>query len=172
MMGIMNRDGLEALYTYNAYANGLVLETAAHLTEEEFTRHCSPSHGSVRELLIHMLAAEVSFLVRCMGRPIEFGLDDPLTLDEIHRCWDRLEQEQKDFIALLSAEDLAREICLQIRDRELKLPAWKLLVQAFLHSMHHRGELSIVLTDLGYPLPTLDIIIQFIKQSGQEWPWE
>jgi uncharacterized damage-inducible protein DinB len=40
-----------------------------------------------------------------------------------------------------------------------------------MHSTHHRGELSIVLTELGYPLPTLDIIVHFAEQSGQAWPW-
>jgi uncharacterized damage-inducible protein DinB len=45
-----------------------------------------------------------------------------------------------------------------------------LLAQAFVHSTHHRGELSIVLSHLGHPLPTLDIIIPFVTWSGQKWP--
>jgi uncharacterized damage-inducible protein DinB len=54
----------------------------------------------------------------------------------------------------------------------LRLPVWQLLIQGFLSSTHHRGELSIVLTQLGHPLPTLDIIIHFVEQSGQTWPWK
>lgn len=171
-MNIMNRDGLLALYTYNTYANALVFETIIRLTEGEFTGLHSPSHGSVREMLLHMLAAEASFLARCMRRPIAFDLDAPLTLDEIRRCWEILVKEQQHFIPQLGDQDLAQEVPLQIRGREFKLPAWQLLVQAFVHSTHHRGELSMVLTGLGYPLPTLDIIIYFFQQSGQEWPWE
>lgn len=38
-------------------------------------------------------------------------------------------------------------------------------------SFHHRGELSVVCTGLGYPLPTMDIILHFINQSGQSSPF-
>jgi uncharacterized damage-inducible protein DinB len=50
------------------------------------------------------------------------------------------------------------------------LPLWLLLMQAFVHSTLHRGELSIVLSNFGHPLPTLDIIIPFIEWNGQIWP--
>jgi len=58
---------------------------------------------------------------------------------------------------------------LAIRNHPLTLPRWQMLAQSLLQSIHHRGELSIVMTQLGYPLPTLDPIIQFIKESGQVW---
>lgn len=43
-------------------------------------------------------------------------------------------------------------------------------MQAFVQSTHPRGELSIVLSQLGQSLPTLDIIIPFVTDSGQVWP--
>ena len=45
-----------------------------------------------------------------------------------------------------------------------------LLALYIYNSIHRRGELSIVLSGLGHPLPTLDIILHFFAQSGQEWP--
>jgi uncharacterized damage-inducible protein DinB len=45
-----------------------------------------------------------------------------------------------------------------------------LMLQSLIHSVHHRGELSIVMTGLGHPLPTLDIILHFARESGQPWP--
>ncbi|UCC76110.1 MAG: hypothetical protein JSW37_11425, partial [Anaerolineales bacterium] len=42
---------------------------------------------------------------------------------------------------------------------------------AVIHSVHHRGELSVVCTGLGYPLSTMDIILHFINQSGQSSPF-
>jgi uncharacterized damage-inducible protein DinB len=49
---------------------------------------------------------------------------------------------------------------------------WQLLVQAFVHSTHHRAELAILLGQMGHPLPTLDILIHFAQQSGQPWRWK
>ncbi|MBN1286346.1 MAG: DinB family protein [Anaerolineae bacterium] len=170
----MDQSGLLALYTYNAYANKLVLDTAAQLTADELVGESSPSHGSVHRLLVHMLACEAYFLTCCQGRLLPFDPGQISTLDDIRRHWQALEQEQQSFIASLGADDLARMVHVDFGGGRptLDLPAWQLLMQAFLHSTHHRGELSIVLTGLGYPLPTLDIILHFIEQSGQEWPVE
>jgi uncharacterized damage-inducible protein DinB len=168
--GPINRDGLLALYAYNAYANHLVLETAAGLDEEALARQSSPSHGSVRNLLLHMLRAEAGFLTRCQER-----LFDPpsvVSLQDIRSYWDDLARAGQDFIASLDEVKLSRELDVELRGHLFRFPVWQLLVQAFVHSTHHRGELSILLTELGRPLPTLDIIIHFARESGQAWPWE
>jgi len=165
----MNQDGLLALYNYNAYANSLVIETVAQLTEAKFTQASSPSHSSVRELLMHMLESEAFFLSVCTGHPME-ELPSDTTLADIHRFCDNLAKETYDYLVKLTDIDLIQEIEVPISHQLLRLSKWQALVQGFVHSTHHRGELSIVLTELGYPLPTLDIIIQFVEQSRQQWP--
>ncbi len=168
---MMDRDILLALYAYNAYANRLVLETVARLTDDEFTRQSSPSHQSVRTLLAHMIGTEASFLKRCQGQPLPTPPAAPPTLAEIQGFASQLPGEQESFLKSLDTANLAREVTFQMGDQTLHLPVWQLLVQAFVHSTHHRGELSIVLSHLGHPLPTLDIIIPFITWSGQKLPW-
>ena len=167
----MDRDILLALYAYNAHANRLVLETAAGLTDDEFIRQSSPSHQSVRTLLMHMIGSEAFFIKLCQGQPLRIPPDAPPTLAEIQGYTSQLPGEQESFLRSSDEAGLEREITFQMGDQTLHLPVWQLLVQAFVHSTHHRGELSIVLSHLGHPLPTLDIIIPFVTQSGQKWPW-
>lgn len=170
MSEAMNREGLLALYSYNAYANSLVLDTAEKLTADEFIRKSSPSHDSVRGILAHMLECEAYFLSLCQGLPAtveEVGLPD---LRSIRETWSQIEQQQVEFIRALPEADLNCPVQMQIRGQQLVFPVWQMLTQAMVHSTHHRGELSIVMTELGYPLPTLDIIGHFIQQSGQSWP--
>ena len=169
MEKIMHPEGLLVLYTYNAYANQLLFDTVEKLSETEYTQQSSPSHGSVKNLIEHMLACEASFLMRCQGKTPDFASLDVSTLDSLKRYWRELEREQAGFIGALTEGDCARDIKLLIREQTLVLPVWQLLTQAVIHSIHHRGELSIVLTGLGHPLPTLDIILQFVKESGQKW---
>lgn len=169
-METMNRDGLLALYTYNAYANCIVLDGIGELSADEFTRESSRSHDSIHGLLLHMLRCEVGFLTRCQEREVQ--VPDLRTLADIRLYWGSLMREQQDFIAPLTESDLARDFSIQLRDRPFHFPAWQLLVQAFVHSTHHRGELAILLGQMGHPLPTLDIIIHLAKENGQEWPWK
>jgi len=165
----MNRDGLLVLYDYNAYANGLLLDTVAQLTEAKFLQVSSPSHGSVHELLVHMLEGEAFFLSVCTGYPLD-ELPSLPALADIHHAWAQLAKEIHNYLVSLTDADLAQEIEVPLKGQSLHFPKWQALVQGFVHSTHHRGELSIVLTELGCPLPTLDILLQFIKQSGQPWP--
>lgn len=166
----MDRDLLVALTTYNVYANRLVLETAASLSDEEFTRPASPSHESVRTLLIHILAVETFFLKQSQGQPLPPRPTAAPSLAQIRAYTDQLAQEQEAFMRSLTESDLMREVEYEIGGHSIRLAVWQMLTQAFVHSTHHRGELSIVLSGLGYPLPTLDIIIPFVTGSGQKWP--
>jgi uncharacterized damage-inducible protein DinB len=166
----LDRDGLLSLYDYNAYAVKLVLNTAEKLSEEEFTREFSRSHGSIRKLLQHTMATEAFFLAACQRHTFEFDRDKLDTLEEIRAYWDGLEHRMKTYIRSAHNEELQRPIDVNIRDRFYHLPVWQLLVQAFVHSTHHRGELSLLFSELGQQLPTLDPIIYFAEQSGQPWP--
>ena len=171
MRKLINQDGLRSLYTYNIYANKLVLDTVENLTETEFTQACSPSHGSVHGLLIHMLECEAFFLAQCQGQSVDLDSVDLSTRSSIRQYWSQLQKEQLDFIESLSEAELIRDLPIRLRGQPLVFPLWELLTQPLIHSIHHRGELSIVLTELNHPLPTLDIILHFIKESGQSWAW-
>jgi uncharacterized damage-inducible protein DinB len=166
----MDRNGLMTLLEYNIYANALLLKTAANLNPDLLASQSSPSHGSARQLLHHMLSAETFFLGLCQG--IQTGIDrDALPgIPEISAAWEKLAREQKAYIASLPETDLDRIVPFEIRGNALHFPVWQLLAQSFIHSIHHRGELSIVLTGLGAPLPTLDIILQFTALNGETWP--
>ena len=63
-MATMNRDGLAALYEYDAYANHLVLDGLAQLSEDEFAHAPSPSRSTVRTLFLHSLVVGRGFWPR------------------------------------------------------------------------------------------------------------
>ncbi len=165
----MDQGILQALYNYNTYANRLVFETAWKLTGEQLIAPSSPSHESVYSLLLHMLGTEIFFLKVCQGQELPPRPETPPSLAEVRAFAEKLAGEHESYLASLDETTLLREVTFEMGGRSFHLPVWQLLTQAFVHSAHHRGELSIVLSGLGHPLPTLDIIIPFIRQSGQEW---
>jgi uncharacterized damage-inducible protein DinB len=166
----MDRLGLLTLSSYNGYANHLVLETARKLNEPDLLKEFSPSHGSISKLLYHMLDVETFFLfVAEVKAPLKMKPSDMADLCE---SWQQLDTERLNFISALNETDLARIVEVPFGSQPLQFTIAQILLQSLLHSTHHRGELSILLTEMGYPLPTLDIIIQFADQSGQPWPWK
>ncbi len=169
----LNKPALLVLHNTNNHANQLVLQTAAEMDESAFTAQSSPSHGSVQALLTHMLTTEFFFLARSEGKPVnpKSAPDKALNLQEIAVAFSQLADERHKYLNWVTEEKLAEVIEIPIGGQIFNLARWQLLTQSLLHSAHHRGELSIVMTGLGHPLPTLDPIIEFIHESGQTWPW-
>ena len=167
----LDLSGLKVLDHYNQYANQLVLRTAQQLDDAAFTGSASPSHGSVQGLLTHMLTVEFFFLARCEGKPVNPKEipDKSLSIHEIQVTFAQIAEERRRYLEWIKQEMLDELVIIPINGKEFTLPRWQFLTQSLIHSAHHRGELSIVMTALGQPLPTLDPILQFVNESGQEW---
>ena len=171
-METINRSALLVMHAYNDYANHLVLDTAEKMTPEELAKASSPSHGSVRELLLHIVLCEFGFILRCKGIPLDSINEDfeKLTFQGLRALYNKIAVMRKDYLDQVTEKELNEVVSIRIADHPLNLTRWQMLAQALIHSTHHRGELSIVMTGLGYPLPTLDPVIQFVCESGQDWP--
>lgn len=165
----MNPAGLLLLWDYNSYANALVFEVVAQLSAAEFNRASSPSHSTVHDLLFHLLEAEAYFVALCQGQPLAEYPALP-TCAAMQAQSVAQTSAARAYIATLTEADLTREVTLMIKGRALRFTVAQAVVQICLHATHHRGELSIILTELGHPLPTMDVLLQFIQQSGQVWP--
>jgi uncharacterized damage-inducible protein DinB len=171
----MDQQALLSLYQFHAQANQVVLDTAAELSAEEFTREFSPSHGTIRMLLIHILGGDVYFSAVCRGQPpdmAELGALESLeTVDAIRARFEQAAAETEAYIGTLDDAALAREVGITFGEHSFRLTVWQTLMQMIFHAQHHRGELSILLSELGHPLPTIDLMVHFITSSGQEWPF-
>lgn len=166
----MNRDGLLALYNYNIYANVLLLDVIARLSDAEFRQEPSRSHGSIQKLLIHMWVVEAAYLAYARdGQRDRPPLD---TLADIRQAWEGVNGAALDFIVSVAEGQLAQEKEIRLQGHPFRFKTWQLLTQPVIHSIHHRGELCILLSEMEYDVPTLDIVLQFAEQSGQPWPWK
>lgn len=168
----MDRSALLFLHNYNDHANALLLKTAVDMDEAALTAQSSPSHGSVQALLTHMLTTEFYFLARSEGKPVnpKGAPDKTLTLQEITVAFSQIADERLKYLNWVTDEKLMELVDIPLNGQPFRLARWQLLTQSLIHSAHHRGELSVVMTGLGHPLPTLDPIIEFINESGQHWP--
>lgn len=158
---------------YNAWANRLVYQAAADLTDGELHADKGAFFGSVFATLTHILVADRIWLHRMTGhgethaalnaRPFEYlaGLDAARTL---------LDQRLIDFTAGLTEDRLAADftyvpISNPVAVSHKLLPV---LSHIFNHQTHHRGQVHAILTALGKPSLSLDMIY-FIRSDGKAW---
>jgi len=62
------KEQLSSLYEYGDWVTQRLLETAAALTEEQFSQKVLPGFGSVHLTLVHLLGAEVLWFARWQGQ--------------------------------------------------------------------------------------------------------
>jgi uncharacterized damage-inducible protein DinB len=164
-------DLLRALAQYNNHTNGILLNVTSKLTAEEFANTPSPSRESVKMLLLHLIVVEAAYYARCRGSQFTFDPDAFTSFRDVQKLAAETAAALQSLMDL-GEEDFDREVTASFGDQSLHLPMWQMLLHTLMHSARHRGELSIILSQLGYPLPIPDLIVQFVDQSGQTWPFE
>ena len=139
-----------------------MLSAAAALTGEEFTRHNASSHPSVRDTLVHTMAAELIWLRRWQGESPK-GLLDPSefpTHAAVAARWSEVERELSAFVGALTDEDLARVVAYtNTRGEAWRYPLAHMMQHVVNHSTYHRGQVATMLRQLGAPAAPTDFIL-------------
>ena len=161
----MTTDDIHILYEYDRWANHRALQQVSSLTPEQFIRDLRGSFPSVRHTLLHILGGEWIWLQYWkLPRPNIAVLSDlrtqrdaifnPEAFPNPHALrpkWMEVEAEMSDFVLALTPEALDR--VLPVRGTQLKLA--HILQHVANHSTSHRGQLALMLRQLGAePLPT------------------
>jgi uncharacterized damage-inducible protein DinB len=161
---------LENMFDYGYWANRKLFETMSHLSPEQFTQTVDGSHGSIRNTMVHVLSAEWGWLGRCGGpeRGAPLNSADYPTVESLVNAWNKVEMELRKFLSTLRNEDLARIVEFVIGGAEKRsMPVGVLLQHAANHSVHHRGQLSLLLRMLGYNPDNFDILLYFAEKHSQ-----
>lgn len=157
---------------YNRWANRIVYEAAAELTDEEFRRDMGAFFKSVMGTLNHLLVTDRIWMKRFTGEgqaptKLDTILFPALGALEIAR---RSEDERiVNWVDGLSDEALAgRFTYTTVTDmRTVSQRLAPALSHLFNHQTHHRGRVHAMLTALGRPSPALDLIYFQRTEEGR-----
>ena len=166
----MTPDEMRLLYEYNAWANHRTLDACAALSDEQFTRHIESSFPSVRETLVHILAAEWVWLERWLGRSPRQGdlpVADLQDAASVGARWRLLEVEQQRFIDALIDDALPRRIAYQnFAGETWEYTLAHMMQHVVNHSSYHRGQVVTLLRQLGRKPPMTDLLFYFDEIGG------
>lgn len=164
----MRKDEILTLYEYNYWANNRVLEAAAGLDEDRLFAPAKLSHGSLHGTLVHILAAEWTWRMRCQEgvSPSALLSERELpTLEALTTRWQAEEQAMRSFLENLSDEDLTRTVrYTTTRGVPYENALWHLLIHVVNHGTQFRGEAGVLLTEYGHSPGDLDFIA-FLREQ-------
>lgn len=159
---------IQLLYEFNSWANHRILDACAPLTPEQFTKDLGASFPSVRDTLAHIYGAEWIWLERWNGR-LPSGLPsaaDFPDLASLRARWAERERELHAFVSALTNEKLNAELETRTLDgTRYAQPLWQMMQHLVNHGSYHRGQVTVMLRQLGHKAVSTDLI-RFYRERG------
>jgi uncharacterized damage-inducible protein DinB len=151
MTMLMDARSARTLFAYDRWANRTLLEAAAQLPEEELVRDLRGSFGSILGTLRHLLWGERAWLRYWTEHAFgpNLGPQDYPDLSSIVASFEALDSEQDAFARALTNESLGADFPVQENDYVLA----ELIQHALNHATHHRGQIVLMLRQLGHTPP-------------------
>jgi len=164
----MNKQDIQLLYKYNAWANKRILDAAIHATTDQFLAPASYPHSGLRGTLTHALFAEWIWRTRWQAESPTTGLkpENFPTLESLNKRW--LEEEIKlmDFVTSRTEEQLNQPFQYKnTKGNIFENILWHAMAHVVNHGTQHRSEAAAMLTDLGHSPGDVDMIVFLREQS-------
>jgi uncharacterized damage-inducible protein DinB len=164
MLMSMNAESIRSLYGYNRWANERLRALAEALPPDRMHERLGASYESIHATLAHILAAEIIWLSRWrdVSPPKLLGADDFADLRAIGARWAAQQRDMDAFLGALTSDQLAKTVAYtNTMGERYAYPVWQMMVHLVNHGTHHRSELAEMLTQLGSPPPSLDLLVYY-----------
>jgi uncharacterized damage-inducible protein DinB len=137
---------IHELFQYNWYARRRFLDSIAELPWAQVVERCGASFDSVRNVFVHSLQAEQSWIRRLSGKSAAGIYDTPFSTfrnaDAIRAYADAVEAETREYLGTVTDEVLRSTLEYQRRDgTRYRYAVADALMHVIEEEIHHRGEL-------------------------------
>ncbi|MGY5806271.1 DinB family protein [Rhizobium sp. LEGMi198b] len=158
---------------YNRWANALLYDAAAELSDAEYREDRGAFFGSLHGTLNHILVGDRAWMHRFTGigempAALNIILHDNFT--DLRAAREAEDRRIINWMDTLDDEALAADITYTpiTRPGVITHPLMPALTHFFNHQTHHRGQCHMILTAMGKPSLSLDLIY-FVRTDGKHW---
>jgi uncharacterized damage-inducible protein DinB len=145
------------LYKHHLWANQQLLEVCESLEDEALEAHAVGTYGTVRDTLVHLLAAESRYLgaMTRTGEPV--GAPKEGSFPGIPELKRHATSQGEQLLGLAERVAANDTITVERRGRTLEIPISIFFAQAINHATEHRAHVCTALTQASVEPPNLDV---------------
>lgn len=152
---------------YHRWASLRLLDAASSLPEVELNRDFATADRSVLGTLVHLYAADRTWLARLEKRtPPAFVTPEDHSFEVVQRAWPQLLTRWQQWAATLADETAGGLLDYHdLKGNAWRHPVWQLVLHVVNHGSHHRGQISGFLRSMGHTPPNVDLL-RYIRDTG------
>jgi len=147
---------LAATFRYNRWANHTLIEACRSLDDALLNARVPGVSGSVRELLLHVVGGQQTFVLRTMGRQHEGELDRTSEWPGVDALAVVATRSSDELVRIAESLDADVEVDLPWMGKTYRFPTSFFLLHALEHGVEHRTEIKLALAQQGVATPDLD----------------
>lgn len=153
------------LFKHNLWANLLMLDACASLSNEDLAATCEGTYGPLADTLTHMLASEERYVIAWTPAEATIGEDMPFPgFVTLRKSAEASGNALIDIASKATADDILRGT---YRDTPYEMRAALLLGQAINHATEHRAHVATIMSQRGLTPPRMDVLGLWMDgQSG------
>lgn len=159
---MFDKDDVRRLFDYTVWANHRIVRVAATLGVDDFKRDLGSSHGGVRGTLTHTMSAEWIWLERWKGFAPTRHIDEGEFADVVglRERWTAVEEHRESWLDSLRPEAVAAPVSYKsLAGVPATGPLWQLVQHVANHSSYHRGQVLMMLRQLGAQPVSTDMVL-------------
>jgi len=147
------------LFDHNLTCRESLLDTLEQVNTEDFVKDRGVGKGSMRNILVHLVNTEkswISFLDSRGSTDIE-----PESLDNVQSIrdiWSGVHEETREFMDRLGEDQLLHVKSVKWDNQTVSFTVGKVLMHVATHETHHRGVLTALIRQQGIDPPGFDMI--------------
>jgi len=163
---------LKLLADHNRWMNEKLYAACNSILDEERKRDLGAFFHSIHGTLNHLLLVDRLWLGRVRNVPFHIeslGQELYRDFETLKGERSRTDSEISSLIAELSPQSLAREVAYTsfLKSGTVTLPLGLILTHMFHHQTHHRGQVTTLVSQLGYDFGVSDMI--YMPGAGTEY---
>ncbi len=153
------KEAILTLLNYNIWAQERIFQI--ELTEEEFLRELPEDCGSIRDKLVHIMAAEDVWMKRITGKESP-KMIQPLEIDNKQKLIDKAKETHlsyQNYISNLIDDDFNKVIQYKnLKGNSFSSPLKEIFLHVLNHGSYHRGQVSSLIRRIKGKPPITDLI--------------
>ena len=162
----MTKKEIQLLFEYDTWADLKLLEVIAALTGDQYRMDLHSSFGGIQGTLVHILSASQVWLYRWIGKePEPLRIENFPAIEDVKKQWDTYQCEIRNFLQNLTEEKLNAPLQYSdFKGNTYAQPLCQQMQHKVNHSSYHRGQLVMMLRQLGTAVVSTDLIT-YIRQK-------